>query len=674
MPSNPFHDLYLSEAISEEALVEIFSPIIVELAGAVFEPGNVIVRGLQGTGKTMLLNLLRPESRIAYKKAKIKFPIPKDRAKFIGAGVNLRKCGALEFAQRLSSKLDEAQIKELELLFADFINYWIVSDILATLLKFLDASDQNLCADIGLSLDSSKLKAFAESFSQDDCWFGVHKKASSIQDLQASLAARIGWYRRFLNLNIKSLPDEILGSKTLIGDPILKVAQALRNSGVIDENTKVFIRIDQYEQLTTLNVAGTKYGEACQQLIHKAIGARDGRVSYRIGTRSHGWPSRPLIYRTTDLLELKRDFSFLDMDDLFRRRENVRTWQFPDFARDIFTRRLRAAGFHSRDTLKKSSLSDALGDSPKPQERASKYVSIASASELIRREMESVENLGQKWIGYIEELSRADVLGAWLACAWVRQKAGAKRVKTAVPTEPPDLSERPWKSYWYKERVPLALMQIASANRQALAWSGEDEVLNLSGGQILVFLFLMQHVWDAWLRDSRGSLGETLEFPIPEDVQSQGVVEASQEWKSKQIEGPNARQRRIFVDAVGRHIYRRLMGDKNMSYPGANGFSLRIDDLEKDERLGAFLSQAVGYGDLYESPHTSKNPGEKRVKFYLAPILSPIFRIPSVHTKEPEYLNIGQVNKWLSGGDIQEVAPKENQVLQANLFEGDSSD
>ena len=38
MSSNPFHDLYLSEAISEEALVEIFSPIIVDLAGAVFEP------------------------------------------------------------------------------------------------------------------------------------------------------------------------------------------------------------------------------------------------------------------------------------------------------------------------------------------------------------------------------------------------------------------------------------------------------------------------------------------------------------------------------------------------------------------------------------------------------------------------------------------------------------
>lgn len=677
MPPNPFHDLYLSEAISEEALVEIFSPIIVELAGAVFEPGNVIVRGLQGTGKTMLLNLLRPESRIAYKKAKIKFPVPKERAKFIGAGVNLRKCGALEFAQRLSSKLEEGQVKELELLFADFINYWIVADILATLQKFSDAKDDSLCSDIGLSLDPGKLKSFAESFSQDDCWFGAHEKAANMEQLQSSLANRIGSYRRFLNLNIKSLPEKILESKTLIGDPILKIAESLKIHGVIDEATKVFIRIDQYEQLTTLNVAGTKYGEACQHLIHKAIGARDGRVSYRIGTRSHGWPSRPLIYRTTDLLELKRDFSFLDMDDLFRRRENVRTWQFPAFARDIFSRRLRAAGFQSRETLKDSTLADALGDSPKPQERATKYVSASSAAEIIKRETESIEHLNVSWKSYIEDMSRQDVLGAWLTCAWVRQKTGRKSAKGEHAIEIPPQGEKPWKSYWYKERVPLALMQIASANRQALAWSGEDEVLNLSGGQILVFLFLMQHIWDAWLRDNRGLPAESLKFPIPEDVQSQGVIEASQEWKSKQIEGPNARQRRIFVDAVGRHLYRKLMADKSMSYPGANGFSLRVDDLEKDERLDGFLCQAVGYGDLYESPHTSKNPGEKRVKYYLAPILSPIFRIPSVHTKEPEYLNTGQVNKWLGGEDILEAPLKEmaqSHPRQSSLFGSETDD
>ena len=670
MLSNPFHDLYLSEAISEDALVEIFSPIIVDLSSAVFEPGNVIIRGLQGTGKTMLLNLLRPESRIAYNKAKIKFPIPKEQAKFIGGGVNLRKCGALEFAQHLQADLDERQIKELELLFADFINCWIVSDILATVLKFLDTADESLCSELGLSLDVGKHKSFAESFSTDDCWFGYHSKAGSIQEFQTSLLNRIGWYRKFLNLNLDALPDAILESKTVIGDPILKVAEALKSSGVISESTKVFVRIDQYEQLTTLNVAGTKYGDACQQLIHKAIGARDGRVSYRIGTRSHGWPARPTIYRTTDTLELKRDFSFLDMDELFRRRENSRTWRFPDFARDIFARRLKATAFNSEETIKKNSLVEALGDSPKPQERVAKYVSISSGVDIIQREVLALDNIDNDWRKYIEQLSREDFLAAWLACAWVRQKSPSAKKKSGKLLAPPLGEEKPWKPYWYKERIPHALMQIASANRQALAWSGEDEILNLSGGQILVFLFLLQHIWDAWLRDNRGLSMQELKFPIPPDVQSQGVVEASQEWKTKQIEGPNARQRRIFVDAVGKHLYRRLISDKTMSYPGANGFSLRVEDLEKDDRLVNFLCQAVGYGDLYEAPHTSKNPGEIRRKYYLAPILSPVFRIPSVHTKEPEYINIAQANRWLAGDESKSGVDTGMSVspLQGSLF------
>ena len=189
-----------------------------------------------------------------------------------------------------------------------------------------------------------------------------------------------------------------------------------------------------------------------------------------------------------------------------------------------------------------------------------------------------------------------------------------------------------------------------------------------------MFLFLLQHIWDAWLRDNRGSTVEALKFPIPSEVQSQGVIEASQEWKAKQIEGPNARQRRVFVDAVGRHLYRRLINDKAMSYPGANGFSLRVDDLESDQRLVAFLCQAVGSGDLYEAPHTSKNPGEIRKKYYLAPILSPVFRIPSVHTKEPEYINVGQANKWLLGEEPQSASDllTKGDEAQGKLFGDDA--
>lgn len=649
MASNPFHDLYLSETISEDALVELFSPVIVEHSRVMFEPGNVIVLGPQGTGKTMLLNLLRPDSRLAYDRANIKFPVPLESSRFIGAGINLRKCGALEFAQHLETELGSREIQELQLLFADFINYLIVADLIASIQQMLNSSNEHLLREIGINSDKSNLDKFAKHLANDSCWFGIFSEVETIEAFTSKINDRIAKYRKFINLN-NDIPKEITESKTVIGDPILKAAHALRAAGVLEDDVKVFIRIDQYEQLTTLNLLGTAYGSGCQQLIHKALSARDGRVSYRIGTRKHGWPTPPTIYKTSDVLELKRDFDVIDMDEIFRRRENSRTWLFPKFARDIFERRLRGSEFTKNN--QPVDLVTAMGQSLKPQERVQRYVSTSSGrSAVIERAITALpQTVPEEWKLYIYDVAREDVLRGWLCCAWIRQKITQKKIRNPKAPSIPVDGKTPWASqpYWQKERIHQALMQIASANRQALMWSGEEDILNLSGGQILIFLFLLQHVWDAWLRDNRGVSDGNYNFPIEGDVQSQGIMEASIEWRSKQIEGPNARQRKKFIDILGEHFYARLIDDRSMSYPGENGISISDADLDSFPDLSAFFKEAAGFGDLFSAPHTSKRKGEKRTKFYLAPILSPCFRIPAVHTKEPEYLKIVQIQSWLN--------------------------
>lgn len=239
---------------------------------------------------------------------------------------------------------------------------------------------------------------------------------------------------------------------------------------------------------------------------------------------------------------------------------------------------------------------------------------------------------------------------AWLACAWVRQKIVAKK-NGPVLGDPPEKGALPWeeKPYWQKERVQLGLMQLASANRQAPMWSGEADVLSLSDGQILLFLFLLQHVWDVWLRDRRGDPDDKFAFPIKQEIQGQGMREASNEWRSKQTEGPNAFLRRSFVDTLGEDLYVSLTNDKAMSNPGANGFSIENSDLDNSLDVKTFLMDAVSFGDLVEGEHTSKKKGEKRTKFYLTPILSPYFRIPSVHTKEPRYVTSKDIKSWIRG-------------------------
>lgn len=670
MLSNPFHDLYLSEAISEDSLVELFSPIIVDYSRVMFEPGNVIVLGAQGTGKTMLLNLLRPESRLAYATAKPDFPVPKSLNRFIGAGINLRKCGALEFAQHLEEDTSGREVQELQLLFADFINCLIVVDMIASVQKLIGSGNTNVLNEIGINSSAGNLDKFAKQFAADPCWFGALNGVEGITQLNERLAARIKHYRLFINLNTSQVPAEISDTKTVIGDPILKAAQAMRDAGVLEEYVKVFIRIDQYEQLTTLNVLDKAFGTGCQQLIHKALAARDGRVSYRIGTRKHGWPTPPRIFKTDDVLELKRDFDVVDMEETFRRRENSRTWIFPKFACDIFERRLKRSEYCRPGVV--IDLSAAMGQSLKPTERARKYFSTETGMQTViaKAIADLPVAVTDEWKKYILQVGKDDVLQAWLCCAWLRQKIGSGKKTVGDIPEVPMAGTTPWvkQPYWQKERNHQALMQIASAHRQALLWSGEDDVLNLCGGHLLIFLFLLQHIWDAWLRDNRGVADDEFTFPIDGNVQSQGVMEASIEWRSKQKEGLNARQRKNFVDVLGEHFYSTLINDKPMSYPGENGISISDIELENEQEIRLFLREAASFGDLFEAPHTSKKKGEKRTKYYLAPILSPYFRIPAIHTKEPEYVKAAQVKNWLNGNTRTVVATASSSSLQQGLW------
>ena len=524
-------------------------------------------------------------------------------------------------------------------------------DMIASVQQLVDSKNTKVLNEVGVNSSAGNLDKFAKQLAIEPCWFGALNGVETILQLKQKLGERVYQYRRFINLNITQMPAEIGDTKTVIGDPILKAAQALRDAGVLEEDVKVFIRIDQYEQLTTLNRLEKAFGTGCQQLIHKALAARDGRVSYRIGTRKHGWPLPPRIFKTDDVLELKRDFDVVDMEETFRRRENSRTWIFPKFARDIFERRLKRSEYCRRGA--EIDLSTAMGQSLKPPERAKKYFSTETGMRAVIAK--AIDDLPvavtEEWKKYISQAGQNDVLQAWLCCAWLRQKIGSDKKKAGTIPTVPAAGTAPWakQPYWQKERNHQALMQIASAHRQALLWSGEDDVLNLCGGHLLIFLFLLQHIWDAWLRDNRGVAEDEFTFPIDGDVQSQGVMEASIEWRSKQIEGPNARQRKKFVDTLGEHFYSNLINDKSMSYPGENGISISDVELENEQEIRMFLREAASFGDLFETSHTSKKKGEKRTKYYLAPILSPYFRIPAIHTKEPEYVKTAQVNNWLNG-------------------------
>jgi len=580
----------------------------------------------------------------------------------------------MDFGQLIDKGSTAREVQEFALQFADFVNYWIVADLLQSINIFYLQLDHHLLNCIGLN-PKGRMDVFSERIAGDPCWFGYLDGVVSLDSLLERLNGRIICYRKFVNLNLAALPENITNSKTVVGNPILKVVDLLRSQNIIAADTNVFIRIDQYEQLPTLNVSEHFFGTACQELIHKAVGARDPRVSYRIGTRHYAWPDSPRIYGTQDTLENKRDYAQIDIDERLTRKENSATWIFPGFAEDIFLRRIRGTEYFGQIRRAKP-LGSFFGDGLTPEERAASY---ANSPESRKTALQLEDEWPDDWRRYFENIAINSPLSGKLAVAWFRQRS---KVDLRMLGSAPESGSKPWKEseYWVKERIAIALTQIASASRQQPIWCGESDILGLSGGNILVFLSLCQHIWDAWLRGNRNRSIAALVTPIDAVRQSQGIIEASEEWLKKQTEGLDATRRRTFVRSLGQHFYSELTSDKRMSYPGHTGFSLNTEELDKSAATAEFLKRCVDYGDLYEAPHTSKKKGERRTKFYLAPVLTPNFKIPFKHIKEPEYVHVADIQGWIAPaapqGPTSKVVSAQNAATnpQLTLWDGPVND
>jgi hypothetical protein len=656
---NPFNETFVAETIPPEQFVSLFSPFLVKDIPdglALFQPGNVILKGVQGSGKTMLLNLLKPEYRVAYCQAGKDLPIPEQLRSFIGAGINLTRSVAIDFGQRVIELDHFDDMETLPIFFGDFINYWIVEDILTSIDKLTSECDGAIAQELGIRRDEKSWNQFATLLARDRCWFGYLNGIKKFSKLRMKLRGRISTYRAFLNYNLPSIPNEIRRTKTPIGEPVSQTVQALWDSGVVPHSVPFFIRIDQYEELTNLEDWSGKQqlGLRYLEMINKALGTRDPRVSYRIGTRRYGWPERPIIFGISSVLELERDYKLVDIDAILRRKELRRTWAFPGFAADVFERRIRHYGYDDAD----ESLNRFLSRGLSVRQKADIYV-----REPTDRVFDS-DIVPRGWATLYNKLAKEDPLDAKLMEAWVLQNKPAKT--SSAPRQP-----YPWhRTWWRKERIQHALMQLASANRQRMVWAGKDDVTALSGGNILIFVSICQHIWSTWASSNRDQLeaseGEEVATPeVDGHLQAVAIQEASSHWYKKIKERTGrSKQRQRFIDQLGRVFRGEMIQDRKLSYPGHNGFSLRLEDLGSDEAILQFLNECVNYGDLYDAPHTTKTKDRRpRKKWYLNPVLSPHFQLPVSHVKEPMYVTLSTVRKWLQDAERLAEDLDENEIV-----------
>ncbi len=675
---NPFQQLYFSDDVSETDFVQFFSPIPLQTAiNPLFQGGNVVLSGTQGCGKTMILCLFDPKTRKAYKEADVPFPVHESMSRFLSAGVNLTRSAITDIGQVTTGGGDERDLRELPYYFADFFNYWVIKDLLETV-KMMQAEPEVFDHIV----NGKHVGAFVECLVKQDCWFGVLDGCETFEDVENRVAERVSLYRKWVSLNTGEyeVPSALKETKTAIGEPIARMAECLRRSRMITQATPVFIRVDQIEELhRARNPYQRKVLLSFRRILNRAFANRDMRVHYRIGTRRYGWsePECLRIHGSEAFLEKRRDYLLIQMDEeLFRRRENERSrWLFDLFAEDAFRRRVE---FYLKPThsLPKNLPEAVFGKSPKPEKRWERFVRLTQDPAQIDRALgiDSTREAGKwssEWREFLHALFESNSpMDAVLAAAWGRQTGGSHSKIEHRESPPP--KDAPWKTrkWWRKEREGQAILQLATRRQQRLLWWGYGDMLGLSGGNITAFFSECHRVWDLFLREE-SSKPEAKRIDllaggmIPWNTQAAGIQYASSDWLQKLREEVGGDIRKRFVEALGSRLNRRMLEDIEMRYPGANGFSLveapimgtEEPVLQKparkkgekrrkytDAELGAFLREAVGFGALVIAEHTPKTKSSaRRVKFYLNPILSPVFQLPEIHTKEPLYWTMNEL-------------------------------
>lgn len=339
---NPFQELYLSDSLSEKAFVELFSPEpLTSALNPIFQDGNVVLSGTQGCGKSMILRLLLPETRKAYFDGKLIMPPALREARFVSAGVNLTKSALCDVGQVTLGKGDAYDIEQLPYFFGDFFNYWVLRDLFRNLRKVAERPDV-----FGEIIDLGRGDKFANCLSKQDCWFGQMSDCNSLEDVEERINTRIELYRRWVMMNNHGAgaPKEVATTKTAIHEPIARTIECLKLSGVLAEEVKILIRVDQLEELhqeTTKHQQLVRAG--FRQMLNRAFSFRDHRLHYRIGTRRYGWnrPERLIVHGSGARLEARRDYLHIDLSEELERKERRSGWTFPAFAADAFRRRIK---------------------------------------------------------------------------------------------------------------------------------------------------------------------------------------------------------------------------------------------------------------------------------------------------------------------------------------------
>ncbi|WP_119395757.1 ORC-CDC6 family AAA ATPase [Salinibius halmophilus] len=665
---NPFHDLWLTEKLNPSEYVSLFSPKIAESTDELWSNSNIVIKGRQGSGKSMLMSLFELKNRIEFSRSGIATPIPEKDRCFLYAKTHLIQDNIKEIAYRANEVPKENIDTWLYKTFSDIFNTKIIIDITKNILHLKKEQDLDsvLTKELKIQISKEQIEEFSQKISNDNFYSNYYSTSKSLEDFLLSAQERITKYRQYFNFNENKICNRVNQTTQPIGEPIEKFIDILKECGIIPKECQLYIGIDQHEEL--YEIEKNEYNTTIfRKAINQALSQRTQKISYRVGTRHYAWDASLEAFGSNASIEEYRDYVIVNIDEILKPKEDPSTKVvFKNFAEDVFQRRLSHLGTGNRSIPIKNIpanelLTRVLGKSLSPKERARAYVKNKPFI------IPLPDHLSDEWINYIKSDWKSEPLYAYLTSCWLRQKK-QNNWDLLSSTTPNKVVSWKEKKYWIKERNEAATIQLAGLCKEVPIWSGAEHVIGLSGSNILVFMSICRAIWSNWLRITSTEELKLIDLPsIPSKQQNIGIHEASKIWVDKLREGSNGFERKEFITKISDWISKKLREDKALSNPGNTGFSIKKDEFKKGDEISRIIGLCVDNGDLIESQHTPKNIGTgDRIKWHLNPILCPTFRIPHIRTKEPIYTSLDEINSIYNG---KKIAPEvQSGPTQLSLF------
>lgn len=677
---NPFREATSSELIDNpDVYSKLFSQeILVNETLDVFEKSNIVLTGPQGTGKTMILSLFQHSFLSACLQSDETARVLAGVRPYLSISINLVRSGFHVFGRRAVGKACPNGTGNAEDLNAqgasDVLCHTLFHQLLVYLTYLASEEGTSLRQWIGISPKGINETQIARTISKWPCWRGYYSRFSTLTGLIERCRQRLNSWHDFLNVNTDFVDDEVWKSTPPLEEVLHCMGQLAASLCKSSRKLPLYVVIDQYEVLPELNKV---YGSSLQRIVNSLIKARDPYVFYKIGARPYDWGKELRVWGSESRIEVDRDYKIVNLTDVLRRRENKNGWLFPVFAADVASRRLRELG---GEFASDSRYIEKFFGAWSENVEASLYSKKKSRNKVVLR------NTPEPIIAEIQRRCGVDAscLDLRLASAWTQQRLqhglSTEEVAAEMGAEPV-----PWeRSSWRKERIEVALLQIASMTNQRKLYFGWNTVLFLSGSDIRAFLRICEEVWELAAKVAPERLVDGL--PVSREIQSEGIFEASHRWRVRdrtETHGGGSHRYSV-LGRLGPAIHDYLMKDLAISNPGHTGFSLRQPDLSVAAARSVidFLGSGVNWAIFEERLHTSKNGGATRSKWFLHPILSPAFGIPLKRVKEPYYTTLEEVHQWLSDGTIRfgtkkrtaEPVAKRRTEVQRELRFGESDE